>query len=67
MDFWSQHGHGRQDDSPGHCIWYGTCEGCGGQDYNYYYNGTGEPITDQEDIDALNYVCPELMEELSKN
>ena len=72
MNFWSQHGHSRQDDTPGHCVWYGTCEGCVDQkntkhDYNYLYNGTGEPITDEEDIANLNYVCPELMEELSKN
>lgn len=56
---------GKQSD--GHCIWYGTCSDCrNGSNLNIAYEGEAKPLDDIDAQLALQSVCPELFEGLSK-
>lgn len=61
---WTRSLSGKQGD--GHCIWYGTCDGCrpGKSDLNIAYEGEAMPLTDQDAAEALKDVCPELFDGL---
>lgn len=54
------------DDGSGRCIWYDTCDDCDGQRYNYLYRGKAKALTDQNDLETLRGVCPELVSDLGR-
>lgn len=55
------------ENTEGHCIWYGSCEGCipNHADYNKAYNGPALPM-DPNDAETLRSVCPELFDGIGK-
>lgn len=47
-----------------HCVMYGTCgENDFGSEANCIYNGTAKPLDDEEALEILKEICPELSTE----
>jgi hypothetical protein len=64
---WSLSNSENDETTEGHCIWYGSCEGCipNHADYNKAYNGPALPM-DPNDAETLRSVCPELFDGIGK-
>ncbi|XP_049852648.1 NPC intracellular cholesterol transporter 1 homolog 1b-like isoform X2 [Schistocerca gregaria] len=56
-----------QEESEGHCVWYGECYDDGASNkFNCYTNITAQNLTDKDSLEYLKQTCPFLVDQEAK-